>query len=67
MDLGPAARLDSLIGLQFSFSYSAPAQFDNEKQRAAFESELRETLTEQFPSGVFQEQIRTEVHIATRP
>lgn len=59
--------LDSVVGLQFSFSYSAPAQFDNDEQRAAFESELRAALTEQFPAGVFREQIRTEALIATRP
>lgn len=59
--------LDSIVGLQFSFSYSAPAQFDNDEQKATFESELRQALTEQFPSGAFREQIRTEALIATRP
>lgn len=59
--------LDSLVGLQFSYSYSAPAQFDSEEQRAAFEHELRAALIEQFPSGTFQEHIRTEAIIATRP
>ncbi|WP_067665821.1 class I SAM-dependent methyltransferase [Nocardia miyunensis] len=59
--------LDSLIGLQFSYSFSAPAQFDNEEQRAAFERDLRDALTEQFPSGTFPESIRTEALIATRP
>jgi hypothetical protein len=28
--------LDSLVGQQFSYSFSAPAQFENEKQRARF-------------------------------
>ncbi|WP_024800554.1 class I SAM-dependent methyltransferase [Nocardia sp. BMG51109] len=58
--------LDSLVGLQFSYSFSAPAQFDSEEQRAAFERELRDALTEQFPSGVFPGNIRTEALIATR-
>jgi ubiquinone/menaquinone biosynthesis C-methylase UbiE len=59
--------LDSVIGLQFSYSFSAPAQFADEQQRAAFEDELRETLTDQFPNGNFHEDIRTEALIATRP
>ncbi|MGH4022433.1 MAG: class I SAM-dependent methyltransferase [Pseudonocardiaceae bacterium] len=59
--------LDSLVGLQFSFSFSAPTQFDSEEEREAFERDLRDALTEQFPSGVFHEQIRTEALIATRP
>ncbi|MGH3450390.1 MAG: class I SAM-dependent methyltransferase [Haloechinothrix sp.] len=59
--------LDSLVGLQFSLSYSAPAQFDSEQQRTAFEAELRDALMQQAPSGVFPERIRTEAHIATRP
>lgn len=57
--------LDSLVGLQFSFS--APAQFDSAEQRAAFERDLRNALIEEFPSGMFREQIRTEALIATRP
>jgi ubiquinone/menaquinone biosynthesis C-methylase UbiE len=59
--------LDSLVGLQFSFSYSAPAQFPDDEAPARFEHDLRQALTRQFPSGVFTETIRTEALIATRP
>ena len=59
--------LDSVIGLQFSYSYSAPAQFADDAQRLAFENELRETLSAQFPDGVFREDIQTEALIALRP
>ncbi|MBY8863471.1 class I SAM-dependent methyltransferase [Nocardia sp. CA2R105] len=58
--------LDSLIGLQFSYSFSAPAQFDSGEQRAAFERDLRDALTEQFPSRTFPESVHTEALIATR-
>jgi len=59
--------LDSLVGLQFSYSFSAPAQFQDERQRADFERDLRVALAGQVPSGVFREQIRTQALIATRP
>jgi len=59
--------LDSLVGLQFSYSFSAPAQFQDERQRADFERDLRVALAEQVPSGVFREQIRTQALISTRP
>lgn len=59
--------LDSVIGLQFSYSFSAPAQFVDDAQCRAFEDELRESLTEQFRDGIFREDIRTEALIATRP
>lgn len=59
--------LDSVVGLQFSFSYSAPAQFGNEDTRTQFEHDLRQALITQFPNGDFTENIRTEVLIATRP
>lgn len=59
--------LDSVVGLQFSFSYSAPAQFGDEDTRARFEQDLREALSTQFPGGDFTETIRTEALIATRP
>lgn len=59
--------LDALIGLQFSYSYCAPAQFGDEDQRAAFEAELRQELRGRFPEGAYREQIRTEALIATRP
>lgn len=59
--------LDSVVGLQFSFSFSAPAQFGDEDTRARFEQDLREALATQFPGGDFTETIRTETIIATRP
>ncbi len=59
--------LDSVVGLQFSFSYSAPVLFGSEERRAAFESELRDALTGQFTKRVLRERIRTEALIATRP
>ena len=59
--------LDSVVGLQFSFSYSAPAQFGDEDTRIRFEHDLRQALTTQFPNGDFTETIRTEALIATRP
>lgn len=59
--------LDSVVGLQFSYSYSAPAQFGDENTRARFERDLRTELARQFPSGDFTETIHTEALIATRP
>ena len=58
--------LESVVGLQFSLSYSAPSQFDGEQQREAFEADLREALAIANPSGQFREEIRTEALIATR-
>jgi hypothetical protein len=58
--------IDSIIGLQFSFSYSAPAQFRSSRQRTAFEDELRRELARHAPDGVFAEHIRTEAITGTR-
>ncbi|MEU3147026.1 MULTISPECIES: hypothetical protein [unclassified Streptomyces] len=54
-----------MIGLQFSYSYSSPAQLSD--GRDAFERGLRQALTVFNPRGVFAEAVRTEVIIATRP
>lgn len=62
-----ARDLDSIVGLQFSYSFSSPAQFGDEATRTRFEHDLREALTAQFPDGDFIETIRTEALIATRP
>jgi SAM-dependent methyltransferase len=59
--------LDSVVGLQFSFSYSAPAQFGDEDTRARFEHDLRDALATEFAAGDFTENIRTDALIATRP
>ncbi|MCP8706758.1 class I SAM-dependent methyltransferase [Streptomyces sp. AC04842] len=57
--------LDSVIGLQFSYSYSSPAQLGGHKD--AFERDLRQALTDFNPAGTFDERVRTEAIIATRP
>lgn len=57
--------LDEVIGLQFSYSYSSPAQIGDHKD--AFERDLRQALIEFNPDGVFDEVVRTEAIIATRP
>lgn len=58
------ATLDSVIGLQFSYSYSSPAQLGEHKD--AFERDLRQALTAFDPRGTFAEVVRTEAIIATR-
>ncbi|MFI6350248.1 class I SAM-dependent methyltransferase [Streptomyces sp. NPDC050560] len=57
--------LDDVVGLQFSYSYSSPAQLGDRKN--AFERDLRQALTEFSPAGVFHEVVRTEAITATRP
>ncbi len=57
--------LDEVIGLQFSYSYSSPAQLGDDKD--AFEHDLRQALTDFSPTGAFDEVVRTEAIIATRP
>ncbi|MDX3247558.1 class I SAM-dependent methyltransferase [Streptomyces sp. ME18-1-4] len=57
--------LDSVVGLQFSYSYSSTAQLGDKKD--AFEDDLRRALTEFSPQGIFDEFVRTEAIIATRP
>ncbi|WP_067479470.1 class I SAM-dependent methyltransferase [Actinomadura hibisca] len=57
--------LDQLIGLQFSYSYSSPAQLGPAKD--AFKTDLRAALTHAEPGGQFDEVVRTEAIIATRP
>ncbi|MGV9645307.1 hypothetical protein [Streptomyces sp. NPDC003514] len=54
-----------MIGLQFSYSYSIPAQFGAQKD--GFERDLRQALSEFAPDSVFDEVARTEAIIATRP
>jgi hypothetical protein len=57
--------LDEVIGLQFSYSYSSPAQLGDKKD--AFERDLRQALTNFNPGGTFDELVCTEAIIATRP
>ena len=56
--------LDALVGLQFSYSYSSPAQLGD--NAPAFEADLRRALTEYEPSGRFYQDIHTQAIIATR-
>ncbi|WP_067469292.1 class I SAM-dependent methyltransferase [Nocardia amamiensis] len=58
--------VDAIIGLQFSYSYSNPAQFGSEERCAAFAAELRAALLGRYPSGVATEPLGIEVLIATR-
>ena len=57
--------LDSVVGLQFSYSYSSPTQLGDDKD--AFERDLRQALSKYSPQGIFAEVVRTEAVIATRP
>jgi ubiquinone/menaquinone biosynthesis C-methylase UbiE len=57
--------LDQLIGLQLSNSYSTPALLGDRLD--AFTRDLRRALLDHDPSGLYDEVIRTEVLIATRP
>jgi ubiquinone/menaquinone biosynthesis C-methylase UbiE len=57
--------LDEVIGLQFSYSYSSPAQLGPDKN--AFEHDLRDALLAFNPEGRFDEVIRTEAITGTRP
>ncbi|MDT0468483.1 class I SAM-dependent methyltransferase [Streptomyces gibsoniae] len=57
--------VDDVIGYVFSLSYSSPAQLGDKKN--AFERDLREALLAFNPEGRFEETIRTEALIATRP
>lgn len=59
--------LESLIGLQFSLSWSTPAQFRDDAHRNAFEQEMRQALNEEFPSGKFVQRITSRALIAHRP
>lgn len=56
--------LDQVTGLQFSYSYSAPALLGGNKD--AYEADLRAALTAANPSGRYTQVIRTEAIIATR-
>ncbi|GAA2266726.1 class I SAM-dependent methyltransferase [Kitasatospora cystarginea] len=57
--------LDEVVGLQFSYSFSSPAQLGDKKP--AFENDLRDALIAFNPNGAFDELVRTEAIIATRP
>ncbi|MGL5865368.1 MAG: class I SAM-dependent methyltransferase [Dermatophilaceae bacterium] len=56
--------IDEVIGLQFSYSFSAPALFGDRKP--TFERDLRAALTKANPDGWFSESVQTEALIARR-
>jgi SAM-dependent methyltransferase len=56
--------LDQIVGLQFSYSYSAPALLG--KNKGAYEADLRQALTATNPSGRYTQVIRTEAIIGRR-
>ncbi|GAA1095903.1 class I SAM-dependent methyltransferase [Nocardiopsis metallicus] len=56
--------LDEVVNLQYSYSYSSPAQLGPDQ--AAFDADLRAALAEHTPDGAFHERVRTEAIIATR-
>jgi ubiquinone/menaquinone biosynthesis C-methylase UbiE len=57
--------LDALIGLQFSYSYSSPAQLGENTE--AFAADLRAALRALDPSETFTEVLRTQAIVARRP
>ncbi|HUY49248.1 MAG TPA: class I SAM-dependent methyltransferase [Streptosporangiaceae bacterium] len=57
--------LDEVVGLQYSYSYSSPAQLGDRKD--AFDRDLRAALLQFSPDGHYSETVRTEAIIATRP
>ncbi|GAB0107690.1 class I SAM-dependent methyltransferase [Nocardia sp. JMUB6875] len=60
-------EVDEIVGLQFSYSYSSPAQFGSDERCAAFAAELRSALLNRYPAGVVTEPHAIEALIATRP
>jgi ubiquinone/menaquinone biosynthesis C-methylase UbiE len=57
--------LDAVIGVQLSYSYTSPASLGDRAE--AFTDAIREALLTDNPSGVWEQQITTEVLIARRP
>lgn len=57
--------LDEVVGLQYSYSYSSPAQLGDRMDD--FDRDLRAALLEYAPGGQYSETVRTEAIIATRP
>lgn len=57
--------IDAIIGLQLSYSYSAPALLGDRLDQ--FIADLNEALNDQLPDGRVTEQIETEALIAQRP
>lgn len=57
--------VDSLVGLQLSYSFSAPALLG--KALDAFTADLRTELLKANPTGQFREEVLSEVIVAARP
>jgi ubiquinone/menaquinone biosynthesis C-methylase UbiE len=57
--------VDDVVGWLFSLSYNSPAQLGSEKD--AFERDVRKELLFTQPDGQFEEVVRTEAIIASRP
>jgi SAM-dependent methyltransferase len=57
--------VDEAVGLQFSYSFSTPAQFGG--QARAFAGDVRAAVRALHPSGVIPEPFRLEVLVASRP
>ncbi|MGH3273893.1 MAG: class I SAM-dependent methyltransferase [Streptosporangiaceae bacterium] len=64
-DRAVTRTLDEVVGLQYSYSYSSPAQLGDRKD--AFDQDLRAALLQFSPGGRYSETVRTEAIIATRP
>ncbi|MFD6398992.1 class I SAM-dependent methyltransferase [Nocardia sp. NPDC060249] len=60
--------IDSIIGLQLSFSYSAPTLFGSADRYTAFEADLRAALEQEFGAdAVLTEHLNTTLMVAARP
>lgn len=57
--------VDEAVGLQFSYSFSTPAQFGD--RAAAFAEDVRAALFAAYPGGAVVEPISVDVVIARRP
>lgn len=57
--------VDDVVGLQFSYSFSTPAQFGDRAE--AFATEVRAALLAAHPDGVFVEPLSVDVMVARRP
>lgn len=60
-----ARSVDDVVGLQLSYSYSAPALLGDRTD--AFVAEVRDVIAAMYPGGEILERVRTEALIARRP
>ncbi|SUD49503.1 ubiquinone/menaquinone biosynthesis methyltransferase [Nocardia otitidiscaviarum] len=60
--------IDSIVGLQLSYSYSAPRHFGSADLYTAYEADLRAALVAAFGAdAVLTEPLHTDLILATRP